>query len=205
MFAKSCLSQVLLGECNSHDLTIAVQGCLSCFRVSHQSSAAGPSYAASFVPWLSASCGCSVYMKQHEFPLFQHLNCFFSLGIAKMPVAATQNSPYQRTGKDQEACRLVSLTLLSISADYFNSAVKCKRRWMYYGDDEHSERQSQRLHTAMSRSQPQPCAPLKKRKVTPFLQQHEPCQPVRHYTKDQRSRSIQHRNVILMSCLSARR
>ena len=132
MFAKCCLFQVLLWGCNSRDLTIAMQGCLRCCRVSHQSPAAGPGCVASFVPWLSALHRRFVYLKRHEFPLFRHLNCSLSLDIAKMSVADTQKSPYQGTGKNQEACSLVSLTLLSISANYFNSVMKCKRRWMHY-------------------------------------------------------------------------
>lgn len=143
-----------------------MQGCLRRCGVSRQSPAAGPSCVASFVPWLSALRRCFVHLRQHVFPLFRHLNCSLSLDIAKMSAAATQYSPYQRTGKDQEACGVVSPTLFSIPANYFNSAMKCKRRWMHCG----VEKQPQRLHTAKNRPQPQPSAPLKKREVTLFLQ-----------------------------------
>lgn len=162
-FAKCCLFQVLLWGSDSRDATTAPQGCLRCSGVSCQSPAAGPSCVAIFVPWLSASRRSFVYLKQHECPLFGHLNCSLSLDIARMSVAATHNSPHQRTGKDQEARRLVSLALLSISANYFNSAVKCKRRQMHYGVGKRSGRQSQRLHAAKNRSQPQPSAPLRKK------------------------------------------
>jgi len=88
-----------------------------------------------------------------------------------MSVAATQNSLYQRAGKGQGGCRLVSLTILYISANYFNSAMKCMSRWMHRGVGKHSERQPRRVSTLHVSTQPRtdpslsPVAPLKKRKV----------------------------------------
>lgn len=107
---------------------------------------------------------CFLYLKCHEFPLLGHLNCALSLDIAKMSMAAPLNSPYQRTGKDWEACHLVSLTLLFTSANYFRSAMKSKRRWIYYGVGKSSERQSWRLHTAENTAPPPRSASLKKRR-----------------------------------------
>lgn len=56
-----------------------------------------------------------------------------------------------------ETKKLPSLTFFSMSANYSNSAMKCKRRWMCYHTDKCSERQPQILHTAKSTSAPAQC------------------------------------------------
>lgn len=67
--------------------------------------------------------------------------------LSKISVTDRQNSPHQRIGKDQEACRLVSLPILSIEANAFSVAMKYKKRRMYYAVDKHGEKQPQRDST----------------------------------------------------------
>lgn len=67
--------------------------------------------------------------------------------LSKISVTDRQNSPHQRIGKDQEACRLVSLPILSIEANAFSVAMKYKKRRIYYAVDKHGEKQPQRDST----------------------------------------------------------
>lgn len=63
--------------------------------------------------------------------------------LSKISIKDAQNSPHQRIGKNQEACRLVFLTILSMEANAFSVAIKYKRRRMHYAVDKHSEKQLQ--------------------------------------------------------------